>query len=48
LKKYNIPVIYDLPFGHSHNIHTLPLGIEVEIDTSYFKGLIIKEKGVIA
>ncbi len=47
LKEYNIPVIYDLPFGHSQNIHTLPLGIEVEIDTSCFKGLIIKEKGVI-
>ncbi len=46
LKEYNIPVIYDLPFGHSRNIHTLPLGIEVEIDTSFFQGLVIKEKGV--
>jgi muramoyltetrapeptide carboxypeptidase len=32
LGDYNIPVIYGLPFGHSQNIHTLPLGIEVEID----------------
>lgn len=47
LKEYNIPVVYDLPFGHSQNIHTLPLGIEVEIDTSRFKGLVINEKGVI-
>ncbi|MCP5108379.1 MAG: LD-carboxypeptidase [bacterium] len=46
LKDFNIPVIYDLPFGHSENIHTLPLGIEVEIDTPNFPGLLIKEKGV--
>ncbi len=48
LKDYNIPVIYDLPFGHSQNIQTLPLGIEVEIDTSFFHGLVLKEKGVIS
>jgi len=46
LKEYRIPVIYGLPFGHAENIHTLPLGIEVEIDTSHFQGLVIKEKGV--
>ena len=46
LKKYHIPVLYDLPFGHSQNIHTLPLGIEVEIDTSHYQGLLIKKKGV--
>ncbi len=46
LEDYNIPVIYGLPFGHSENIHTLPLGIEVEIDTSHFQGMILKEKGV--
>jgi muramoyltetrapeptide carboxypeptidase len=34
LKDYQIPVIYDLPLGHSDNIHTLPLGITVEIDSS--------------
>ena len=42
----NIPVIYNLPFGHSKNIFTLPLGVEVEIDTTRFNGLIIKESGV--
>ena len=42
----DIPVLYDLPFGHSQNIHTLPLGIGVEIDTLDFEGLIIKEKAV--
>ncbi len=46
LKSSGVPVIYDLPFGHSSNICTLPLGIEVEIDTGIFPGLIIKEKGV--
>ncbi|HLP47157.1 MAG TPA: LD-carboxypeptidase, partial [Candidatus Kapabacteria bacterium] len=46
VKEYHIPVIYGLPFGHAENIHTLPLGIEVEIDTSQFEGLYIKEKGV--
>lgn len=46
LKKYHIPVLYGLPFGHSQNIHTLPLGIEVEIDTAHYHGLLIKEKGV--
>lgn len=47
LKKYSIPVIYGLPFGHAENIHTLPLGIEVEIDTEQFPGLLIAEKGVL-
>lgn len=46
LKEYRIPVIYGLPFGHAENIHTLPLGIEVELDTAYFQGLLIAEKGV--
>ncbi len=46
LRGIDIPVIYNLPFGHSQDIHTLPLGIEVEMDTSSFRGLIIKEKGV--
>ena len=46
LEDYNIPVLYGLPFGHSENIHTLPLGLEVEIDTTIFQGLILKEKGV--
>lgn len=47
LKGLNIPVIYNLPVGHSNNIHTLPLGVEIEIDTSNFEGIVIREKGVI-
>ncbi len=48
LKKYvkSIPVIYNVPLGHSYNIHTIPLGIKVIIDTRYFGGLLIREKGV--
>jgi muramoyltetrapeptide carboxypeptidase len=41
LKDYQVPVISDLPFGHSENIHTLPLGVTIEIDTVHFEGLII-------
>lgn len=48
LKDNNIPVIYDLPFGHGENIHTLPLGIEIKIDTASFPGIMIKEKGVVS
>jgi muramoyltetrapeptide carboxypeptidase len=47
LKDTRIPVIYDLPFGHGENIHTLPLGINITIDTGAFPGIIIEEKGVI-
>ncbi|MCK4761379.1 MAG: LD-carboxypeptidase [Candidatus Aminicenantes bacterium] len=32
---HDIPIIYDLPFGHGENIHTLPLGIQVEIDAPW-------------
>jgi len=39
LGKSDIPVIYDLPFGHGHNLHTLPLGLTVLIDTPAFPGL---------
>ncbi len=46
LREYCIPVIYGLPFGHAESIHTLPLGIVVEIDSARFQGLLIKEKGV--
>lgn len=41
LQDYHVPVISDLPFGHSENIHTLPLGITTEIDTVHFEGLTI-------
>ncbi len=46
LKEFDIPVIYDLPYGHAGNIHTLPLGIEIAIDTASFPGISITEKGV--
>jgi len=39
LGKNDIPVIYDLPFGHGHNLHTLPLGLPVQIDTPTFPGI---------
>ncbi|MCP5053890.1 MAG: LD-carboxypeptidase [bacterium] len=41
LNDFNIPVIYDLPVGHGDNIHTLPLGIEVKIDTAGFDGILL-------
>jgi muramoyltetrapeptide carboxypeptidase len=41
LKEYDIPVIYGLPLGHGSNIHTLPLGIEIEVDTSIFPGVLL-------
>jgi muramoyltetrapeptide carboxypeptidase len=41
--KYHIPVIYDLPYGHSDNIHTLPLGVEMEINTRRFSGITLPE-----
>ncbi|NIM10686.1 MAG: hypothetical protein GTO45_01760, partial [Candidatus Aminicenantes bacterium] len=44
LEPTNIPIIYDLPLGHGDNIHTLPLGIEVEIDTGRFHGFTIKNR----
>jgi muramoyltetrapeptide carboxypeptidase len=46
LLDYGSPIIYDLPFGHSDNIHTLPLGIKVKIDTQRYSGIVIKEKCV--
>lgn len=39
LRDYRVPVISHLPFGHSKNIHTLPLGVTAEIDTNHFEGL---------
>jgi muramoyltetrapeptide carboxypeptidase len=41
LEPYHLPIIYDLPLGHGDNIHTLPLGIEVEIDTARFHGFTV-------
>ena len=41
LKDYRFPVVYDLPLGHGDDLHTLPLGIDVEIDTGAFKGVLM-------
>jgi len=41
LQDYRVPVISHLPFGHAEDIHTLPLGVTTEIDTTHFEGLII-------
>jgi muramoyltetrapeptide carboxypeptidase len=35
LQDYRVPVISGLPFGHSENIYTLPLGVTIEIDTAH-------------
>ncbi len=40
LQDYRVPVISHLPFGHGENIHTLPLGVTIEIDTAHPEGLI--------
>lgn len=29
----NIPILYDMPFGHGKNLYPLPIGINAEIDT---------------
>jgi muramoyltetrapeptide carboxypeptidase len=47
LSEVNIPVVYDLPLGHSENVHTVPLGITVEIDTGAFEGFWFEEKAVL-
>jgi muramoyltetrapeptide carboxypeptidase len=46
IKKFDLPIIYDLPFGHAESMFTLPLGVEVELDLSSFEGLVILEDGV--
>ena len=45
-EKRGIPVLFDLPFGHSMDCHVLPLGVKVEIATAVFPGLLIRDKGV--
>lgn len=47
LDNRQIPILYDLPFGHAQNAKTLPLGVEIKIDTSDFAGIRIQEKGVL-
>lgn len=44
--RHQIPVIYDLPLGHSDNIHTIPLGVHVESGSPDFDGIILRENGV--
>ena len=45
-KDCKYPVLYDCPVGHSDDTHTVPLGVEGEIDSKSFPGLIIKERCV--
>ena len=33
LKRFGIPVLYDMPFGHARSAQILPLGVNGEIDT---------------
>lgn len=47
LSKYDFPIIHNLPIGHGDYVKTLPLGIEIEIDTDKFSGIMFNEKGVI-
>jgi muramoyltetrapeptide carboxypeptidase len=41
-----VPVVADLPLGHGDGCHTVPLGVETEIDSRRFEGLRINENGV--
>lgn len=33
LKPFNIPIVYNIPFGHTDIMLTLPLGVKVELNT---------------
>ena len=46
LANRHIPVLFDMPLGHAEVAYMLPLGIEGEIDTANFAGLVSREKGV--
>jgi len=43
---WRIPVLAHMPLGHAEKAQILPLGIEGEIDTAAFAGLVGREKGV--
>jgi len=43
---WHIPVLFNMPLGHAEVTHVLPLGIEGEIDTAVYAGLVSREKGV--
>lgn len=47
LEPYRIPVLCDLPVGHGDDLHTIPLGINAEIDSSAANGLVFSETGVL-
>lgn len=46
LQGVNVPVMVELPLGHANRIHTIPLGVEVEMDAGKSGILIIKENAV--
>ncbi len=47
LKKYDFPVVFNLPIGHGDDLHVLPLGIRIDIDTDNYEGIKFSEKGVL-
>lgn len=46
LRPLNIPVLYGLPLGHTNDMATIPIGVEVEVDADN-KTLTILESGLI-
>ena len=47
LKGIDIPVIYDVPFGHADCVYTCPLGVPALIDTAKRDGLVFDETAVV-
>jgi len=45
LKDFNGPVLYGLPLGHTDDMATLPLGVEVRLDAD-LKTFEVLENGV--
>jgi len=46
LQDVDVPVMVELPLGHSNRVHTVPLGVEVEIEAGKSGILTIKENAV--
>jgi muramoyltetrapeptide carboxypeptidase len=46
LAPFEIPVVYDLPLGHSANNHILPLGVPIELESGIIAGVTVFDKGV--
>jgi muramoyltetrapeptide carboxypeptidase len=42
----DFPILVDAPLGHGDTCHTVPLGVQAEIDSSGPAGLVIQENGV--